>query len=161
MGETVEELRGERNDLLVAVERWTPELQREVRSTLWHGVLTKAANQTDRMLELTVMIAVARAGESGAAILQRIASGKTPDRLTMGQRLDALKSLDRQRLITPGARVLGKADRDLLEDLTGLRNDFLHGRLPSGQGSVETLRFLEYARQLCTGNFIRRLVGDV
>lgn len=59
------ELQQVRRELLADVERWLPEINPDLRSTLWHGVLAKAAKQTDRMYQLCVDVAVHLAGASG------------------------------------------------------------------------------------------------
>ncbi len=145
--------------LLADIERWLPEVDPEVRSTLWHGVFTKAAKQADRLYQLCAEVALDRAGPAGSETLAAVTKGKPPERLTMGERMDVLKSLDRQRVILGGERIISKTDQQLLEDLTALRNRFTHGAFPSSEGPENAQRFLELTRQLCGTELVQYLVG--
>ena len=155
-----EELEHLCRQLLSDIERWLPEVDPEVRSTLWHGVFTKAAKQADRLYQLCVEVALQLAGAAGPKTLAAVTKGKPPERLTMGERMDVLKSLDRQRVILGGKRIISKTDQQLLEDLTALRNHFTHGAFPSCEGPENTQRFLELARQLCGTQLLQYLVGE-
>lgn len=78
----------------------------------------------------------------------------------MGERMDVLKSLDRQRAIVVKRRIISKTDQQLLEDLTALRNDFAHGAIPAAEGPEQTQSFLQLARQLCGTQLVQTLVRE-
>jgi hypothetical protein len=66
--------------------------------------------------------------------------------MTMGQHVDLVRRL--------GTALLSKEDRRLLDRITELRNDFVHGRLPREQGTANTLEFLSLARKLCQSRLL-------
>ncbi len=146
-----------RHEVLADIERWLPEVGPDVRSTLWHGVFMKAAKQTDRLFQLCVDVAIHLAGPAAPEAVAIVSRGKPSERLTMGERMDVLKTLDRQRAIAVERKIIGKTDRQLLEDLTILRNNFAHGSIPSGEGPEQTQRFLELARQFCETQLVQTL----
>lgn len=78
----------------------------------------------------------------------------------MGERMDVLKNLDRQRSIDAKRRIIGKTDQQLLQDLTALRNAFAHGAIPSGDGPEQTRRFLKLARQFCETHLVQTLAEN-
>jgi hypothetical protein len=138
-------------------QRWIPEVERSIRTTLWFGILMKAVTEVERVYELAAESALAAAGDEGTEILARVANGKPVGRLTMGARMDLLKRLGTARLLGIPRKGINKKEAALLEELTKLRNNFVHRTLPPEEGPQATLRFLNCAKELCATNLIGHL----
>lgn len=89
-----------------------------------------------------------------------VGTGKPLNRLTMGERLDVLRTLDRKRAIVPQTGLISKPGGQVLERLTALRNNFAHGTIPSVEGPTQTQQFLKLARQLCKSELVEILARN-
>ena len=147
-GRTIDEVC---HQLLDDINRWFPELQAGIRSTLWHGVLTRAHQQVEALLKACASCMLAEAGDAGPAAVAAVAGGKPVAAMTMGQHVDLVRRL--------GGGLLSGDDRRLLDRLTELRNDFVHGRLPREQGQAKTVEFLSLAQELCQSRLLAVISG--
>jgi len=147
-GRTIEEVC---HRLLDDINRWSPEVQAGIRSTLWHGVFTKAHQQVEVLLKACASTMVAEAGDAGAAAVAVVGGGKPIAAMTMGQHVDLVRRL--------GSDLFGGEDRRLLDRLTELRNDFVHGRLPREHGPTRTVEFLSLAQELCRSRLVAAMSG--
>lgn len=146
-----------RSQLIGNIQRWMPELEPKPRSTFWFGVFTRCAKEVDHLFEACTDVAIARAGPAAETALLRIARGKSPTRLTMGERLDILRTLDRQRLIDQSRKLLTKGDHDVLNNLVSRRNDFAHRQVHPDSGAESAAQFLDLARRFCESDLVKTL----
>lgn len=146
-----------RLSLPAELHRWRAEINSRPRSTLWHGVATKIGAYLDQLFALSVATALRIAGEAGVAVVAGISNGKPLERLTMGQRMRILITLDARRLMGSDAKLLKKSGKDLLQETVSIRTDFAHGYIPREEGRAETLRLLDLAEDVCTEDLFQYL----
>lgn len=115
------------HQLLDGISRWSPELQTDIRSTLWHGVFTRAHQQVEALLRARTSTMLVESGDAGPRAVAAVGGGKPVAAMTMGQHVDLIRRLRGNRL--------GEDDSQLLDRLVELRNDFVHGRFPREQGT--------------------------
>jgi hypothetical protein len=139
------------DQLLDDIGRWSPELQTDIRSTLWHGVFTRAHQQVEAVLRACASALLVESDDTGPRIVSAVGGGKPVAALTIGQHVDLVRRL--------GGNLLSRNDRRLLDRLVQLRNDFVHGRLPREQGPAKTAEFLSLARELCQSGLVTGLTG--
>jgi len=147
-GRTIEEVC---HQLLDDINRWSPELQTGARSTLWHGVFTRAHQQVEILLRACASTMLEESGDAGPAAVAAVGGGKPVPAMTMGQHVDLVRRL--------GGDLLSGDDRRLLDRLVELRNDFVHGRLPREQGQAKTAEFLSLAQELCQTRLLAAIGG--
>lgn len=138
------------------IGRWLPELEHNMRSTLWHGVFLKAAQDFESLTEACLQRALSLAGDGAKAAIEEVGGTKPVEAFTVGQQVKVLFILDRQEAIAD-ERLLTKAQRKRIEELVRLRNEFIHGRLPFEEGPKTTKRFLQLAREHCESPFIHSM----
>ena len=123
----------------------------EGRSTLWHGVFAKAHQRVEVLLKACASTIMARSGDEGLTAAAAVGGGKPVAAMTMGQHVDLIRRL--------GRSLLSRDDGRLLNRLTELRNDFVHGRLPREQGPTQTVEFLSLAGELCRSRLLAAISG--
>src|SRR5579863_213881 len=144
-----------RQELLGCIERWSSEIScKAARPTMACGVLQRCYSLIDEMLAICVDRAVALTGGAGQEACRACGAGKPLNRLTLGQRVQILISLDcaMARAIqcehpTRKQRLLGKAGGHLLQAIARHRNDFAHDL--ASLADKEIMRTLELARKFC------------
>lgn len=132
--------------LLDDINRWRPELQAGIRSTLWHGIFARALQEVEALVRTCASTMLTDAGEEGQAAVRAVGGGKPLAAMTMGEHVGLVRKLGDNRL--------GRGDRQRLDRLNGLRRDFVHGRLPREEGPAKTLEFLSLAEEFCRSRFI-------
>lgn len=103
----------------------------------------------EALLKACALTTLARTSDGGSAVVEAVSGGKPVAAMTMGQHVDLVRRL--------GGSLLSSDDRHLLNRLTKLRNDFVHGRLTQEEGPARTVEFLSAARQLCQSGLVARL----
>jgi len=136
----------------------------EIRAlaTAWFGVMQKCCKYVEDLVTACADLLSSVAADSGAHVIQKIASGKPIDRLTLGQKSQILEALD--AVVSPqlrrrfpnvvGSRLLGKAGVKMLHELTRIRNDFAHGRWTKEDGDHLAVEFLTAAMELCNSPLV-------
>lgn len=146
-----------RDLLLGDLDRWEPELANwgGTRCTLWYGIFDKACKRVEALISASTREWLARSPDVGDETLLTIGRGKPLERLTLGQQLDILRTLNARRATGPR---IPKPDLDRVERIVTKRNEFEHGRLDYGETAIDvTLAFLSDARSLCQSPVIRAL----
>jgi hypothetical protein len=75
---------------------------------------------------------------------------KTLEKLTFGETVNFIASLDRKRRLVPGQKVVSKTDKALLKRLSSSRNSFAHGQAATRLHEEEIRSFLNDVARVCT-----------
>lgn len=101
--------------------------------------MAKCASYVESLLRASADSLLAAMGAAGDAAVKRAGDGKPLDKLTLGQYIKLLQDLDEplSRLVADDARLagikgplFGKVCVKLLDRVSRLRSDFVHGRWP-------------------------------
>lgn len=108
-------------ELTADLDRWIEEAGSEgLRGTHAFGMTGKALKHFERLVR-------ARLEGIEDPHPQHAGPDAKPDRRTLGQLLDRLRSLDRQRRLMDGRRAFTTAEGNLVNSVISRRNDFIHG----------------------------------
>lgn len=144
-----------RQELLGSIERWSSEISGKTgRPTVACGILQRCYSLVDEMLAICVARAVALTGEAGQEACRACAAGKPFTRMTLGQRVQVLISLDcalarvaQWNRSMPTPRPLGKAGVHLLQAIARHRNVFIHDY--TNVADTEIITTLGLVRKFC------------
>jgi hypothetical protein len=140
------DLRTLREELLLFVVRWQPEISNSTpRPTLQYGIAQKCYTLLDRILAMCTAEAIEMTGAFGEEACRSCCAGKPQSRMTLGERVQVLEKLDRElSKVSPkigGKRALGKAGIGLLHSISKSRNQFIHDGVDMDEHQVaEALR---------------------
>jgi len=156
------DLRTLREELLLFVVRWQPEVGNSTpRPTLQYGIAQKCYTLIDRILAVCTAEAVILTGRSGEEACRICCDGKPPLRMTLGERVQVLEKLDRElaRVLPQIARKrgLGKTGIGLLHSISKSRNQFIHDGVDMDEHQVaESLR---QAAEFCKLNLLSMMIA--
>lgn len=112
------------------LQRWTTELSKDTRSTLFHGILTSACERFELLLRKRLALARQESPSITEDLLVEFGHGKSWERLTLGECLDILLALDDRHLLGHG-RLLAAQRRQQAWRIIQKRNALVHGRYDS------------------------------
>lgn len=140
---------GLENDL----SRWIQELDASPRLTLSQGILARASEQFEQLLRSRLEIAATENPAKTEAIVGIVGEGKEVRRLTLGQCINVLLTLDQASELRPGSRLSPNGSK--LRKIVSSRNQVLHGRVASGAKLQVVRQFLQDLLDICKGPLLR------
>lgn len=135
------------------LSRWIQELDADPRLTLSQGILSRASEQFEQLLRSRLEIAATENPTKTEAVVAIVGQGKDVRRLTLGQCINVLLTLDQASELHPGRRL--SPDGSKLRKIVSSRNQVLHGRVASGAKLQVVRRFLQDLLDICSGPLIR------
>lgn len=128
------DIRASRDSLLESIERWDRELDAAPpRSTLGFGIAQKCYSQLDGLVAICTEECVCACGPQGDEAAKRVAEWKALSKLTLGQRVTLLVSLNAvfpplnaDVVPAPRANIMERGEVKLIQGLVKDRNLFAH-----------------------------------
>lgn len=151
----------ERADQLDAeLDRWLGEVARAgVRSTLGYGIVFRAAEALEDVLRTAVEILRSAAPSVAWESISRADGHKPLERATFGELVKVIERVAKATRLSDGGPFAPQAELTLLNRLSRIRNDFVHGRFRPdfGRPNLTVEALLKGARDLCRSALIHNL----